>query len=161
MKILQWEPNCSTCMEGWADGRIDMTKLIVAFRNFANAPIIPKFLPVQLTQICKRALLLENSQASPVCPSGKSNILMTTSIEWYRQGKIEALRDKPVLLLLPSPQISFWLTLDRFRASLVTGRRLTTCTMACPHFNPGYIKRFSSYRAENTRLHVDWYVLKM
>jgi hypothetical protein len=24
--------------EGWTDGQTDMTKLIVAFRNFANAP---------------------------------------------------------------------------------------------------------------------------
>jgi len=31
---VQYEPSCSM----WADGRTDMTKLIVAFRNFANAP---------------------------------------------------------------------------------------------------------------------------
>ena len=31
---VQWEPSCPTR----TDGRADMTKLIVAFRNFANAP---------------------------------------------------------------------------------------------------------------------------
>jgi len=33
-KPVQRKPSCSM----WADGRTDMTKLIVAFRNFANAP---------------------------------------------------------------------------------------------------------------------------
>ena len=31
---VQWEPSCSMR----ADGRTDMTKLIIAFRNFENAP---------------------------------------------------------------------------------------------------------------------------
>jgi hypothetical protein len=31
---VQLEPSCSV----WLDRRMDMTKLIVAFRNFANAP---------------------------------------------------------------------------------------------------------------------------
>jgi hypothetical protein len=34
LKSLQWEPSCSMR----TDGRTDMTKLTVAFRNFANAP---------------------------------------------------------------------------------------------------------------------------
>ena len=33
-KSVQWEANC--CMR--TDGRTDMTKLIVDFRNFANVP---------------------------------------------------------------------------------------------------------------------------
>ena len=33
-KSVDWEPSCSIR----TDGRTDMTKLIVAFRNFANAP---------------------------------------------------------------------------------------------------------------------------
>jgi len=33
-KSVQWEPSCSVR----SDGRTDMTKLIVAFHNFANAP---------------------------------------------------------------------------------------------------------------------------
>jgi hypothetical protein len=33
-RSFQWEPSYSTR----ADGRTDMTKLVVAFRNFANAP---------------------------------------------------------------------------------------------------------------------------
>ena len=33
-KSIQWEPRCS----GRKDGRTNMTKLIVAFRNFVNAP---------------------------------------------------------------------------------------------------------------------------
>jgi hypothetical protein len=33
-KSVQWEPSCSM----WADRQTDMTKLIVAFRNFANPP---------------------------------------------------------------------------------------------------------------------------
>jgi hypothetical protein len=36
-KSVQWEPICSTRKGGRADRRTDMTKLIVAFRNFANA----------------------------------------------------------------------------------------------------------------------------
>jgi hypothetical protein len=37
-KFFQCEQNCSMRM-GWRiDGRTDMTKLIDAFRNFANAP---------------------------------------------------------------------------------------------------------------------------
>jgi hypothetical protein len=42
MKIVYWEQNCSMRMEGRKDGRTDrhtdMTKLIVAIRNLANAP---------------------------------------------------------------------------------------------------------------------------
>jgi hypothetical protein len=34
MKIVQWEPSCSTR----AGGRTDMTKLIIVFRNFTNTP---------------------------------------------------------------------------------------------------------------------------
>jgi hypothetical protein len=34
LKSVQWQPCCSVL----TDGRIDITKLIVAFRNFANAP---------------------------------------------------------------------------------------------------------------------------
>jgi len=33
-KFIQWEPNCSMR----EDGRTDMTKRIVALRNFAKAP---------------------------------------------------------------------------------------------------------------------------
>jgi hypothetical protein len=33
-KSVQWEPNCSVR----TDGQTDMTQLMVAFRNFANAP---------------------------------------------------------------------------------------------------------------------------
>jgi hypothetical protein len=34
LKSVLWEPSCSV----QTDGRMDMTKLIVAFRNFAKAP---------------------------------------------------------------------------------------------------------------------------
>jgi len=34
----------------WTDGRTDMTKLIVAFRNFANAPKEGKTVPLQAKQ---------------------------------------------------------------------------------------------------------------
>ena len=34
---FQWERNCSM-QNGQMDGQTDMTKLIGAFRNFANAP---------------------------------------------------------------------------------------------------------------------------
>ena len=40
-KSVQWEPSCSLRTDGRPDGQTwhdDMTKLIVAFRNFANAP---------------------------------------------------------------------------------------------------------------------------
>jgi len=37
-KPTQWEPSCSTRPDGWKDRRTDMMKLIVTFRNFANAP---------------------------------------------------------------------------------------------------------------------------
>ena len=33
-KVVQWKPSCSM----WTDRETDMTKLIVALRNFANAP---------------------------------------------------------------------------------------------------------------------------
>jgi len=33
-KSVRWEPSCSMR----TDGRTDMTKLIVAFRNYANEP---------------------------------------------------------------------------------------------------------------------------
>ena len=42
MKILQWDPSCSVWTdrdrERERDRQTDMTKLIVTFRNFANAP---------------------------------------------------------------------------------------------------------------------------
>jgi hypothetical protein len=34
LKSVQWQTSCSL----WTDRRTDMTKLIVAFRNFSNAP---------------------------------------------------------------------------------------------------------------------------
>ena len=40
-KSVHWEPTCSMQrthkMDGWSDGQTDMTKLTVAFRNFAKA----------------------------------------------------------------------------------------------------------------------------
>jgi len=38
LKSVQWEPSCSMRTDGQTDGRTDMMKLIVAFRNFENAP---------------------------------------------------------------------------------------------------------------------------
>jgi hypothetical protein len=39
MKIRPlWESSCPMLAEGLTDGRIDMTKLRVSFRNFSNAP---------------------------------------------------------------------------------------------------------------------------
>jgi hypothetical protein len=46
MKIAQWEHSCPTLpvrrkdrlTDGWTDREADMTKLIVAFRNYAKAP---------------------------------------------------------------------------------------------------------------------------
>ena len=37
-KFIQWEPSCSMRADRQTDRQIDMTKLIVRFRNFANAP---------------------------------------------------------------------------------------------------------------------------
>ena len=37
-KYVHWEPSCSTLTDRHTDRRTDMTKLLVAFRNFANAP---------------------------------------------------------------------------------------------------------------------------
>jgi hypothetical protein len=37
-KSVQWLPSFSVRMDGRTDRRTDMTKLIVAFRNFANVP---------------------------------------------------------------------------------------------------------------------------
>jgi hypothetical protein len=37
-KSVQWKPRCSLRTEGSIDGETDVTKLIVAFRSFANAP---------------------------------------------------------------------------------------------------------------------------
>jgi hypothetical protein len=38
MKSVYWEPSCCMRTDGGTDRRTDMTKLIIAFRNFANAP---------------------------------------------------------------------------------------------------------------------------
>ena len=37
-KYVQSEPSCSTWTDRQTDRQTDMTELIVAFRNFANAP---------------------------------------------------------------------------------------------------------------------------
>jgi hypothetical protein len=37
-KSIQWELRCSMWMKGQSDGQTDMSKLIVAFHSFANAP---------------------------------------------------------------------------------------------------------------------------
>jgi hypothetical protein len=37
-KSFQWEPSCPIRTDGRTDRQIDMTKLIVSFRNFGNAP---------------------------------------------------------------------------------------------------------------------------
>ena len=36
-KSVQWESSCSMLTDGRTNGQTDMTKLKVAFRNFANA----------------------------------------------------------------------------------------------------------------------------
>jgi hypothetical protein len=38
VNIVQWEPNCSMRTDGRTGRQTDLTKLIVAFRNSANAP---------------------------------------------------------------------------------------------------------------------------
>jgi len=37
-KSVQWKPSCSMRTDGQTYGQTEMTKLTVAFRNFANAP---------------------------------------------------------------------------------------------------------------------------
>jgi hypothetical protein len=37
LKSVQWEPSCSMRTDGQTDRQTDVTKLTVAFRNFANA----------------------------------------------------------------------------------------------------------------------------
>jgi len=39
-KPVLWDPTCSMRVNGQIDGETDITKLIVAFLNFANAPKI-------------------------------------------------------------------------------------------------------------------------
>jgi len=39
-KFVQWEPRCSMRADGRTYGQTDVIKMIVAFRNFANAPKI-------------------------------------------------------------------------------------------------------------------------
>jgi hypothetical protein len=53
-------------------------------------------------------------------------------MEWNWQGKNEVLGEKPVPLLLCSPQIPHGLTQDRTRACAMRGRRLTAWTMGRP-----------------------------
>jgi len=38
-KSVWWESSCSMRTDGRTHGRTVMTKLVIAFRNFANAPI--------------------------------------------------------------------------------------------------------------------------
>ena len=49
MKIRQWELSCSMR----ADGRTDMRKLIVAFRNVAN---VPKMGAIKVLEVAKEQL---------------------------------------------------------------------------------------------------------
>jgi hypothetical protein len=59
---------------------------------------------MRCSRIYERALLLECSQASPVCPSGKNNEdECGASVELYRQGKTEILGKKPVPMPLCLP----------------------------------------------------------
>jgi hypothetical protein len=62
----------------------------------------------------KIAPLFEGFQALLGCPSGTSNVemKMSTMVEWYWRGKIEALGEKSVLLPLRPPQIPHGVTLD-------------------------------------------------
>jgi hypothetical protein len=39
-KSIQWETSCYMRIDRRTDGRTDMMKIIVAFRNFVNAPEI-------------------------------------------------------------------------------------------------------------------------
>jgi hypothetical protein len=50
MEILQWEPSCSMR----TDGRKDMTKLIMAFRNFANAPKNSSYLQFYFCHVARK-----------------------------------------------------------------------------------------------------------
>jgi len=70
----------------------------------------------------ERALILEGSQAAPVCPSDKSNMWMNMGMEhcWNDTD-----RAKPVQVLLCPPKILDGLISYRNRASAVRDQGLT------------------------------------
>jgi hypothetical protein len=55
-----------------------------------------------------------------------------TTVEWYRQGKIEEIREKPIPVPLCPPQITHGLTRAQTRDSAVRGERLNAWAMARP-----------------------------
>ena len=74
-----------------------MTKPIVAFRNFANAPKKAEVLSYpMLPYFRKKHCFLEGSQASAVCPSGKCNMKMNMEHWWNKsdRGKPKYLEKK-------------------------------------------------------------------
>jgi hypothetical protein len=55
-------------------------------------------------------------------------------VEWYWQGKIEKLEDKPLPVSLLPPKIPYGITRKWTRASAMRGRRLITWAMARPRW---------------------------
>jgi len=48
-KSVHWQPNFSMWKDRWTNRRIDMKKLIVTFRNFANVPDNPPPQKIKIT----------------------------------------------------------------------------------------------------------------
>ena len=88
IKSDQWEPSCFTRTVRRTDGRTDMTKLIVAFRNFVNAH---KTYCSKMSKLCYRRM----------CSSENSDLNHTFSF------KYSVCQNGATVLYLPYEFVSF------------------------------------------------------
>jgi hypothetical protein len=73
------------------------------------------------------------------------------TVEWYWQGKIEELGEKPVPVSLCPPQSPHALTRARIPTSAVRGRWLTTWAMARP-YRQCYVTLCSHHHTQSVRM---------
>jgi hypothetical protein len=85
-----------------------------------------KYLCFVKLPVCQKITFLEGSQASPICPSGKSNMQMKMSVErwWNDTDRGEEKNGEKTLFQCHCVQHSR----DRTPALAVKGRRLTAET---------------------------------
>ena len=113
--VVHWEPSCFMRRDGRTDGWTDLTKLIVAFRNFVNAPT-NYFQNASILPICLHGVDRDNMPLSLRCCQ-RRNTLDTSArftLQTHHSGSwiFSIFRQRPpnMMALLNELILLYWIT---------------------------------------------------